>query len=59
MEEPATAQTEEENTRSLRAIDIGASTTLDIFVRTSWRKVMGIHLDWFTPYQGTSQDKWP
>jgi hypothetical protein len=46
MEEPATAQMDEETTSSLRAIDVGASTTLGIFAHTNWRNIMVVHLDW-------------
>jgi hypothetical protein len=59
MEEPATAQAKEETTSSLRATDVGASTTLGTFARTNRKKMMMVHLDRLAPYQGRARDKWP
>jgi hypothetical protein len=59
MAEPATAQTKEEITCSLRATDVGASTTLGTFAPTDWRKMMVVHLDRLPPYQGAAPDEQP
>jgi hypothetical protein len=59
VEELATAQAKEETTSSLRAIDVGASTTLGTFVCTKRRKMTVVHTDQLTPYQEAAQDQWP
>jgi hypothetical protein len=58
--EPPTTQTKEEATSRLRARDVGAPTTLGTFAYTEWkRRIMVVHLDQLTPYQGATRDKWP
>jgi hypothetical protein len=55
MEEPATTQTEEETTSSLRAGGVGALTILGNFARTDRkRRIMVIYL---APYEGTARDE--
>jgi hypothetical protein len=49
MKEMATIQMKEETISSLKAIDVGALTTLQTFTRTS-RRMMVVHLDQFTSY---------
>jgi hypothetical protein len=52
VEELTTAQTKEEATGSLRAIDIGMLTTLGTFARGLRKvtKMMVVHLDRLGPY---------
>jgi hypothetical protein len=59
MEEPTTAQMKEKTTVSLRAIGVGASTTLGTFACTDWRKMMVAHLARLTPHQGNTRDERP
>jgi hypothetical protein len=59
MKDPATAQTKEETISSLRAKDVGASTTRGTFARTDRRKMMLVHLDQLAPYQGAARDDQP
>jgi hypothetical protein len=56
MEGSAPSETRGETTISLRAIDVGALTTLGTFGHTNWRNVMLIDLDQLAPYQGTTRD---
>jgi hypothetical protein len=49
----------EVTTSSLRATDVGALTTLRTFACTKQERLMMVHLDWLTPYQGAARDKWP
>jgi hypothetical protein len=58
VEELATTQVKEEATGSLRAIDVGVSTTLGTFASINLRKMV-VHLDQLAPYQGAAWDKWP
>jgi hypothetical protein len=60
VEKPATTQVKEETTSSLRAMDVGASTTLGTSAHINWKKkTVVVHLDWLAPYQGTAQDEQP
>jgi hypothetical protein len=52
QEEPVYTHAKEKTTSSLRAIDVGALTTLQTSVCTERRKVMVVHMDWLAPYQG-------
>jgi hypothetical protein len=57
MEGSAPSETKEETTNdSLRAIKVGALTTLGTFGCTNR---MVINLDWLAPYQGAARDEWP
>jgi hypothetical protein len=51
VEELVTAQVKEETTSSVRAIDVGASTTLGTFVCTNRRKMTVVHADQLAPCQ--------
>jgi hypothetical protein len=59
MEEPATTQTKEDTTSTLRVIDTRASTTLGTLALTNHRKMMVVHRGRLVPYQGTAQDERP
>jgi hypothetical protein len=59
MEEPATTQTKEGNTSSLRVINTGASTTLGTFSDTDQRIMMVVHLSRLVSYHGTARDELP
>jgi hypothetical protein len=59
MEEPATAQTKEKPTSTLRAKDEGASTIRGTFSSTNRMKMMVVHLDRLAPYPGVALDDWP
>jgi hypothetical protein len=51
-------ETKEETTNdSLRAMDVGALTTLGNFARTDRRKTVVKHPDRLAPYQGTAREK--
>jgi hypothetical protein len=45
LEGSAPSETKEETANSLRAIDVGALTTLKAFACTNWRKMAMINLD--------------
>jgi hypothetical protein len=54
VEEPVTAQAKEETSSSLRARDIGGSTTPGTFgCSDRKKKIMVVHLDQLSSYQGT------
>jgi hypothetical protein len=59
MEEPATAQMKEKTTDRLRAVGVGASTTVGTSACTDCRKMMVVHLAQLTPQQGTTRDERP
>jgi hypothetical protein len=59
VEGPAIAQTKEETTSSLKAIDVGVSTTFGTFARTDRRKMVVVHLDRLVSYQGAARDEIP
>jgi hypothetical protein len=52
------SETKEETTNnSLKAMDVGALTTLGTFACTDWRKMMMVNLDRLAPYEGTTWDE--
>jgi hypothetical protein len=56
----APSEMKEETAHRVRAGDVGASATLRSFACTEWkRRMMVIHLDQLSPYEGAAQDEWP
>jgi general stress protein 26 len=53
------SETEEEIAHRVRAINVGALTTLGTFGHTNWRKMVVINLDRLAPYEEITWDKRP
>jgi hypothetical protein len=54
------SRTENETGHRLRAMDVGALTTLRTFAPTNQKsRMMVTNLDWLTPYQGAARDERP